>query len=75
MFVTRFSWFGRYTGVEGGVSGLPVGVFEIAVVIRAIILILCVVGWVRGRHGAVTVTESDAERSAEEPSPEGAVAG
>ena len=75
VFVTRFSWFGRYTGVEGGMSGLPVGVFEIAVVIRAIVLILCVVGWVRGRHGGVTVTESDAEPSAEEPSPEGAVAG
>jgi uncharacterized membrane protein len=75
VFVTRFSWFGRYTGVEGGVSGLPVGVFEVAVVIRAIILIMCVVGWVRGRHGAVSVTGPDAEPSAEEPLPEGALAG
>ena len=50
VFVTRFSWFGRYTGVEGGVSGIPVGAFEIAVVIRAAILVLCMIEWIRRRE-------------------------
>ena len=53
VFVTRFSWFGRYTGVEGGLSGIPLGVFEIAVGVRAAILVLCVVDWVRARQAAV----------------------
>jgi uncharacterized membrane protein len=52
VFVTRFSWFGRSTGVEGGLSGIPLGVFEIAIVFRAIILVLCVVFWVRNRRAA-----------------------
>jgi hypothetical protein len=75
VFVTRFSWFGRYSGVEGGVSGIPLGVFEIAVVVRAAILVLCVVGWVRGRHGAVSPVEARAEPIIEEPLPEGMAAG
>jgi uncharacterized membrane protein len=75
VFVTRFSWFGRYTGVEGSLSGLPLGVFEIAVVIRAIVLILCVAGWVRGRHAAATPALARPEPSAERPLPEGAGAG
>jgi hypothetical protein len=75
VFVTRFSWFGRYSGIEGGVSGVPLGVFEIAVVVRAAILVLCVVGWVRGRHGAVSPVEPRAEPMIEEPFPEGMAAG
>jgi hypothetical protein len=43
VFLTRFSWFGRYTGV----GGLPIGAFEIAVLIRAAILVWCLVAWVR----------------------------
>jgi len=50
VFVTRFSWFGRYSGIDGGFAGLPVGVFELAVAIRALILIWCVIGWIRNRH-------------------------
>ena len=50
VFVTRFSWFGRYTGVEGGFAGLPVGVFELAIAVRALILIWCVISWIRDRH-------------------------
>ena len=50
VFVTRFSWFGRYTGVEGGFAGLPVGVFELAIAVRALILIWCVIRWIRDRH-------------------------
>ena len=46
VFVTRFSWFGRFIGVDDGFAGLPVGVFELAVAVRAVILIVCVIGWV-----------------------------
>jgi hypothetical protein len=43
VFVTRFSFFGRLTGV----GGLPFGAFEIAIAVRTVILIWCVIGWVR----------------------------
>ena len=43
VFLTRFSFFGDLTGV----GGLPQWVFETAVVIRAGVLIWCVVAWVR----------------------------
>lgn len=43
VFLTRFSFFGDLTGV----GGLPQWVFEVAVVVRAAVLIWCVVGWVR----------------------------
>jgi uncharacterized membrane protein len=43
VFLTRFSFFGDLTGV----GGLPEWVFETAVVIRAGVLIWCVVAWVR----------------------------
>ncbi len=43
VFVTRFSFFGRLTGV----GGLPFGAFEVAIAVRTLILIWCVVGWVR----------------------------
>jgi uncharacterized membrane protein len=45
VFVTRFSWFGRYDGV----GGLPIGAFEVAVVVRAVVLVWCVVEWTRAR--------------------------
>jgi uncharacterized membrane protein len=43
VFLTRFSWFGRYTGL----GGLPIGAFEVAVLVRAAILVWCLVAWVR----------------------------
>jgi len=43
VFLTRFSFFGEMTGV----GGLPQGVFEAAVLVRAGVLIWCVVAWVR----------------------------
>jgi hypothetical protein len=55
VFVTRFSWFGRYTGIDGGFAGLPVGVFELAIAIRGLILIWCVVGWIRSRPTHPTI--------------------
>ena len=43
VFLSRFSFFGRLTGV----GGLPFGVFEIAIAARTVILLWCVVSWVR----------------------------
>jgi glycosyl transferase family 87 len=43
VFLTRFSFFGDFTGV----GGLPRWVFETAVLIRAGVLIWCLVAWVR----------------------------
>jgi uncharacterized membrane protein len=48
VFVTRFSWFGTLTGVDGGLSGAPIWIFEIAAALRAVILVLCLIAWVRG---------------------------
>lgn len=66
VFVTRFSWFGRYIGIDTGFAGLPVGAFEIAVVIRAVILIVCVIAWVRGR-GTPTARAVEATRTESAP--------
>jgi uncharacterized membrane protein len=51
VFVTRFSWFGRLAAQSGdqafaGYTGLPIRAFEIAVVVRAVILLACVVAWI-----------------------------
>jgi uncharacterized membrane protein len=48
VFVTRFSWFGRLSDV----GGLPIGAFEIAVLVRAVVLAACLVAWFRRREGA-----------------------
>ena len=42
VFVTRFSWFGRYSG-HGGAS---LRLFQIALIIRAVVLVGCLVAWV-----------------------------
>jgi uncharacterized membrane protein len=43
VFVTRFSWFGELSGF----GGVPIGAFEAAVLVRAAVLLVCVVAWVR----------------------------
>ncbi len=43
VFVTRFWFFGDFTGGFGVSSG----VFEVAVVLRALVLLWCVVIWIR----------------------------
>jgi uncharacterized membrane protein len=48
VFITRFSFFGRLVNA----GGLPFGAFEVAVVVRAAILVLCLVAWVRRREPA-----------------------
>jgi uncharacterized membrane protein len=52
VFVTRFSWFGRY---QLHVGGVPLGAFQLALVIRAAVLIACLVAWVRRREGGLTL--------------------
>jgi uncharacterized membrane protein len=51
VFLTRFSWFGRF----GGIGGLPIGAFEIAIVVRAAILVWSLIAWVRAREPAADV--------------------
>ena len=48
VFVTRFSFFGQLVGA----GGLPFGAFEIAVLARTAVLLVCVVAWVRRRDPA-----------------------
>ena len=42
VFVTRFSWFGRLSGL----GGAPLGAFQLALMIRAAVLVACLVVWV-----------------------------
>lgn len=42
VFITRFSWFGRLSDL----GGVPIGAFQIALVVRDAILVLCLVAWV-----------------------------
>ena len=44
VFVTRFQFFARYTGVG---PGMPFWSFEVAAAVRAVVLVVCVVAWVR----------------------------
>jgi uncharacterized membrane protein len=44
VFITRFQFFARYDDVG---AGLPFWAFEVAVLVRAAILVACVVAWVR----------------------------
>jgi uncharacterized membrane protein len=55
VFVTRFTWFGRLAADGGdpafaGFSGAPLGAFQIALVVRALVLLVCLVAWVRRRE-------------------------
>jgi uncharacterized membrane protein len=48
VFITRFSWFGRLQDL----GGLPIGAFEVAVLVRAVVLVAIVLAWVRHRETA-----------------------
>jgi uncharacterized membrane protein len=55
VFLTRFTYFGRLSHDGGdpvfaGYHGSPLGAFQLALVLRAIILVWCLVAWVRGRE-------------------------
>jgi uncharacterized membrane protein len=43
VFVTRFLWFARLSGV----GGVPFEAFEVALIVRAVVLVACVVAWLR----------------------------
>jgi uncharacterized membrane protein len=47
VFVTRFSWFGLLGGHHNGFAGSPLGAFEVAILVRAAVLVVCVIGWIR----------------------------
>jgi uncharacterized membrane protein len=57
VFVTRFSWFAELAGF----GGMPIGLFEAAVVVRAVILAACVLAWVRRREPAPVAAEPRTE--------------
>lgn len=46
VFVTRFSWFGRF---QLHVGGAPLGAFQLALVLRAAVLVACLAAWVLAR--------------------------
>ena len=55
VFVTRFTWFGRMAGDSGspefaGFHGATLGAFQIALVVRAAILVACLVAWILRRE-------------------------
>jgi uncharacterized membrane protein len=60
VFVTRFWFFGTYTGV---LHWVPQGVFEIAIGVRMAVLVWCLIGWVRDQippRGLVAVQRAEA---------------
>jgi len=59
VFVTRFSFFGRYTGI----GGLPFDVFEVAILFRAVVLVAILAAWTYRRPESVA--ESGTEPAAE----------
>jgi uncharacterized membrane protein len=55
VWATRFSWFGVFEGHLGvpefaTYHGVPVGAYQAALVVRAAILVICVLAWVRRRE-------------------------
>ena len=49
VFLTEFGWLGANNGVRGGLTDIPSAVFELAILVRAGILVLCVIDWIRRR--------------------------
>jgi len=53
--VTRFMWFGRLLADSGdpafaGFGGVPIGAFQVSLVLRAAVLVICCVAWVLRRE-------------------------
>jgi uncharacterized membrane protein len=55
VFVTRFTWFGRLSGL----GGAPLGAFEVAVVVRALVLVWALVSWVRQDEDVGELTDPE----------------
>lgn len=62
VFVTRFSWFGLLDGHHNGFAGSPLGAFELAILVRAVVLAICVIAWVRSREDAPSLEPRPPER-------------
>ena len=50
VFLTEFGWIGAANGLQGGLTDIPTWVFELAILGRAAILVLCVIEWIRRRE-------------------------
>jgi uncharacterized membrane protein len=82
VFVTRFSYFGRLDNVGGFPSGhgASFGMFEAAILVRTVVLLICLVAWIRRppgdplpiRPASQPETDAYAEGPADSPSPVGA---
>jgi uncharacterized membrane protein len=62
VFVTRFSWFGRLAAESGdpafaGYHGVSLGGFQVALVVRAVILAACLVAWALRREDEAVAAE------------------
>jgi uncharacterized membrane protein len=67
VFVTRFSWFGTMAAGAGdpafaGFHGASLGAFQTALVVRALILVACVVAWVVRSGERAEETQAEALR-------------
>lgn len=60
VFVTRFTWFGRLQGAPGSSQAL----FEVMVLLRAAVLVWCVVEWILREHEPI---ELERRRRADPP--------
>ena len=72
VFVTRFSWFGRLSADLGSVAfsgyrGVPLGGFELAVAIRAAVLVACLVAWTLSRRDPLDTGRPLRSRPATDP--------
>ena len=65
VFLTEFGWLGHSNGITGGLTDIPTSVFELMVVVRAAILVLCIVAWVRRREPAPSPAEPTASSQPE----------
>ena len=50
VFLTEFGWIGAANGLQGGLTDIPTWVFELAILGRAAILMICVIEWIRRRE-------------------------
>jgi hypothetical protein len=61
VFLTRFAWFARTSDL----GGLPLGAFEVAILVRTAILIACLVVWIRRGIEAPALVRDEALRPPE----------
>jgi len=50
VFLTEFGWIGAANGLQGGLTDIPTWVFELGILGRAAILMICVIEWIRRRE-------------------------